>query len=205
MKRELLVLAAAAFLSEGCLCGPGQVDVPCSTDRDCGATGKCVAGKCSGGTGGGSGAGGGSAAGGGGGSLATGCDPNDPNNATKDSDCDGLSDAEEYSQSYAGGKKTDPCNADTDGDGILDGIELGRTASPSAACNTFQGDMDFSTKTDPTNPDTDGDGIKDGEEDRNHNGKIDTGEANPLRKDDDGGPMSAYCAAKGTLRCSTDP
>ncbi len=47
------------------------------------------------------------------GSFATGdagpsIDPNDPLNATRDSDCDGLNDAEEFGNTYPGGKPTQP-------------------------------------------------------------------------------------------------
>jgi hypothetical protein len=114
-----------------------------------------------------------------------GIDPNNPNNPFTDSDCDGLSDAEELSTIYAGGRKTDPLNPDTDGDGIPDGVEVGRTQSPDPNCANFVGDADPTTRTDPTNPDTDGDGLPDGVEDANHNGKVDPGETDPRNRDTD--------------------
>src|SRR5919201_4262703 len=40
-----------------------------------------------------------------------------------DSDCDGLTDAEEFANLYPGGKQTNANNPDSDGDGILDGVE----------------------------------------------------------------------------------
>src|SRR5688572_2500753 len=52
-----------------------------------------------------------------------GADPNNPDNEMIDTDCDGLSDAHEFSTVYPGGAQTDPNNPDSDGDGILDGIE----------------------------------------------------------------------------------
>jgi len=112
-------------------------------------------------------------------------DPLDPNNAVKDTDCDGLSDEEEFATTYAGGKKTDPSNPDSDGDGIPDGVERGRTTSPAAGCN-FVGDGDPNTKTLPTEVDSDADGIPDGVEDTNHNGTVDTGETDPNQPDTDG-------------------
>ncbi len=60
-----------------------------------------------------------------------------------DSDRDGLDDIREKELG------TDPNNADTDADGLLDGDEV------------------IVIKTNPLNPDTDGDGYKDGEEVRN--------------------------------------
>lgn len=57
-----------------------------------------------------------------------------------DLDYDGLGDAEEAALG------TDPRDADTDKDGVLDGDEVRQY------------------KTDPKNPDTDGDGISDGDE-----------------------------------------
>ncbi|MGA9524494.1 MAG: adventurous gliding motility lipoprotein CglD [Myxococcaceae bacterium] len=112
-------------------------------------------------------------------------DPYDPNNPNKDSDCDGLTDAEEFSNSFAGGKKTDPGLADTDGDGILDGVELGRTSSVDAACG-FVGDAHPVTRTLPTEVDSDQDGIHDGFEDLDHNGRVDGGETDPNSPDTDG-------------------
>lgn len=112
-------------------------------------------------------------------------DPLDPNNANKDSDCDGLTDAEEFASVYPGGKKTDPGIADSDGDGILDGVELGRTMSIDAACG-FAGDADAATTTIPTEIDSDADGLPDGIEDANRNGAVDAGETNPGNPDSDG-------------------
>ena len=63
-------------------------------------------------------------------------DPNDPNNATKDTDCDGLSDQAEFTTDHGGGKKTNPGLADTDGDGLPDGLELGfDTPVAGTSCN----------------------------------------------------------------------
>ncbi|MBW8874728.1 MAG: hypothetical protein JF614_07160 [Acidobacteria bacterium] len=70
--------------------------------------------------------------------IAHGLDPNDPADALKDHDGDGLSTLDEF----RGG--LDPFNADTDGDGLLDGDELNRY------------------HTNPLLRDTDGDGISDG-------------------------------------------
>jgi len=142
-------------------------------------------------------------------------DIDDPNNPTKDTDCDGLTDAEEFSTIYPGGLKTDPGIADTDGDGILDGVELGRTSSVDPKC-AFAGDQDPTTRTspvavdtdgdklpdgledvdrngrrdpnetDPNAPDTDGDGLADGDEDKNANGVVDPGETDPRVADTDG-------------------
>src|SRR6185436_17191997 len=42
-------------------------------------------------------------------------DPLHPDNANRDSDCDGLTDDEEYGRTYAGGAKTDPHSPDSDG------------------------------------------------------------------------------------------
>jgi hypothetical protein len=62
---------------------------------------------------------------------------------------------------------------DTDGDGILDDVEV-------------------ATGTDPNSDDTDGDGIPDGEEDANHNGQVDylVGETDPRLWDTDGDGVS---------------
>ncbi|RUO91248.1 VWA domain-containing protein [Corallococcus sp. AB018] len=114
-------------------------------------------------------------------------DPYDPNNATKDSDCDGLTDQEEFSTVYAGGLKTNPGLRDTDGDGIRDGVEVGRTSSVSTDPNcNFRADQDPTTRTSPVKADTDEDGLPDGLEDANRNGKRDLTETDPNTADSDG-------------------
>jgi hypothetical protein len=112
-------------------------------------------------------------------------DPNDPNNATKDTDCDGLSDKVEFDTDRGGGKKTNPGLTDTDQDGLPDGLELGIDTPVSGTGCTLPKDASAVLKTDPTNPDTDGDGLKDGVEDSNKNGKADENETHPLLKDTD--------------------
>jgi hypothetical protein len=113
-------------------------------------------------------------------------DPNDPNNARKDSDCDGLSDAEEFGTIWASGTKSDPGDADSDGDGLPDGLEAGRTASVDPSC-TVRPDEDPSSRTDPTHPDGDGDGLGDGDEDANQNGAFErSSETDPRNPDSDG-------------------
>lgn len=186
--RIVALLATLAFLV-GLGCG---AEDPPGPEGDPGAGGAGGTGA-EGGTGGpgGSGGSGGTGAGGAGGSggLPNRPEPKptDPEGWTLDHDCDGLSDAEEFSTVFPGGGKTDPLKADTDGDGIPDGVELGRTESPDPACAPFfTGDADPSTTTDPTEPDTDGDGRLDGEEDANQNGRVDPGETDPNDPDTDG-------------------
>ncbi len=58
---------------------------------------------------------------------------------------------------------------DTDGDGIPDSVENGTTCLS------------------PTDKDTDDDGLDDGDEDKNHNGTVDSGETNPCNADTDSG------------------
>ena len=72
--------------------------------------------------------------------------PNDPTDAAKDQDGDGLTNLQEFLI------KTRPDLADTDGDGASDGAEVNRK---------FDG---VSKPTDPLNPDSDGDGLPDGAE-----------------------------------------
>jgi hypothetical protein len=111
--------------------------------------------------------------------------PTDPANRTLDSDCDGLTDAEEYGNVYAGNVRTHPGLRDSDGDGVRDGVELGRTTTVNTTCTDFVLDADPSTKTHPMLQDTDGDGLKDGDEDVNHNGKKDLGETDAANRDTD--------------------
>lgn len=204
-----LLLACALMFVAGCSCDP-----PINPNADGGGG----SGGSGGGTGIGGGSGGGTGVGGAGGGSddgGTGVDPTDPNNATKDTDCDGLSDQEEFSNIYAGGQKTNPAVADTDGDGIPDGVEAGHLTSVAATCTSYTGDADPMSRTNPTatdsdadgipdgledadhngraeptetdaiNPDTDMDGLADGAEDANRNGVVDTGETNPRLRDSD--------------------
>ncbi|QRK08863.1 thrombospondin [Archangium violaceum] len=112
-------------------------------------------------------------------------DPSDPNNATKDTDCDGLSDKVEFETDRGNGKHTDPGLADTDGDGLQDGLELGIDQPVPGTNCTLPKDADTASNTNPVNADTDGDGLWDGVEDANKNGRVDDTETHPLRKDTD--------------------
>ena len=113
--------------------------------------------------------------------------PNNPNNPMLDSDCDGLSDAYEFSTIYANGMKTSPSNSDSDGDGLTDGQEVGVTGPVAGSgCASVLADADPASRTLPVVLDTDGDGIADGLEDANHNGRVDAGESNPNATDSDG-------------------
>lgn len=78
-----------------------------------------------------------------------------------DIDNDGLNSALER------GYGSDVKNPDTDGDGILDGLEVLRLHSH------------------PTKRDSDGDGLIDGMEDKNRNGIVEVDETNPLEWDTD--------------------
>lgn len=102
---------------------------------------------------------------------AHGLDKNNPADAAQDPDSDGLTNLAEYQ------KGTDPTQADTDGDGLNDGVETGTGVYVSAT----------DTGTDPLNPDSDGDLLKDGVEtatgtfvDENNTG------TNPNNADTDG-------------------
>jgi hypothetical protein len=77
-----------------------------------------------------------------------------------DSDGDLLNDKAEQTTG------TDAHNPDSDGDGITDGVEV-------------------RTGTQPLIRDTDSDGLVDGLEDKNLNGKIDSGETDPRNRDSD--------------------
>ncbi len=207
MRMFLVALVSALFPACSCVTA-----TKCSTSADCSNAQICVAGECRATVGTGSGPGTGGAGGGtsgvgggtGGGTVVTGCDPAaGAANLTRDTDCDGLSDAEEYGATTP----TDPCNSDSDGDGLLDGVEQGKTTSVSAAC-TFAGDADPNSKTSPTNADSDGDGVSDGDEDANRDGRRQPTETDPVRKDTDCDgysdgeerAMAAGCVTDGTRR-----
>jgi len=218
-------LSFVALLSAGVV-SCTQPTRPCTTTAECGSGQACVGGQCragstltGGGTGTGNGSGGsGSVGGGAGGSggtgggstIVTGCDPMAADNATRDTDCDGLSDQEEYGTDYGNNARTDPCNSDTDMDGLPDGLEMGKTTTPNATCGaSFQPDADPASKTNPTLKDTDGDGLNDGVEDTNQDGLRQATETNPLRVDTDCDgfsdkqevvDMAAGCATNPTLK-----
>lgn len=86
---------------------------------------------------------------------------------TVDSDNDGITDPDEVALG------TDPNNPDTDGDGIVDGVETGGDATVDA------GD------TNPLDIDSDDDGLSDGQEDANADGTQQAGETDPLDPDSD--------------------
>ncbi len=90
----------------------------------------------------------------------------DPNDA--DSDDDGLDDGLEAEG------PTDPRDADSDDDGLLDGVE-----------DADRDGVVDPNETDPSNDDSDGDGLRDGREDADHNGEVDEGETDPRDADSD--------------------
>ena len=101
----------------------------------------------------------------------------DPNDA--DSDDDGLGDGVEVMA-----LDTDPLDADSDDDNLTDGLESG-VATGTADSGGYSGDTDPSTTTDPLNADSDNDGILDGVEDLNTNGAQDSSEWDPNDADSD--------------------
>lgn len=215
MVRLFWLALVSAFVS-ACSCTPVK---KCTSFTDCSNGQVCTMGECRatigtgsgpGGGGGAGGAGGGNVSGGGtGGGVVMGCDPNAAGlNAGRDTDCDGLSDAEEYGTLY-GTAHTDPCNADSDGDGIRDGVEVGKTTTVSTTCGaTFVADVDPNSKTNPTLADSDGDSVNDGAEDVNRDGRRQLTETDPGRKDTDCDgysdgeelAMAAGCVTDGTKR-----
>ncbi|MFC2171106.1 hypothetical protein ACFLU6_00570 [Acidobacteriota bacterium] len=103
----------------------------------------------------------------------------DPNDA--DTDDDGILDGAEINI-----YNTSPLNPDSDGDGLQDGTELGVTiGSPDTSLSIFVPDADPGTTTDPRDPDTDAGGVTDGTEDPDYNGRIDQDEGDPNLWDDD--------------------
>lgn len=107
------------------------------------------------------------------------------NPGERDSDCDGLKDALEDLNLNCGYDlgETNPIDPDTDGDGILDGIEVALGNS------------------DPVNFDTDSDGLSDGVDQNGHQGPCET---NPSHQDSDNDGISDIydsCPLDPDLEC----
>ncbi len=122
-------------------------------------------------------------------------DETDPTNP--DTDHDGLLDGQEdrNKNGIVDVGETNPLNPNTDGDCLLDGIDPYPLDSSRPDCSNARDNdkdgvyNDIETKSgcmNLNNPDTDGDGLLDGQEDKNHNGKVDSGETNPCKADTDG-------------------
>lgn len=105
-----------------------------------------------------------------------------------DTDGDGLVDGVEDANGngLVDPGETDPRLEDTDGDGVSDGIEAGVVTPGASYAPLTSRDADPYTFTDPTTIDTDGDGRSDGVEDANGNGRQDPGETSPNVPDDFG-------------------
>jgi large repetitive protein len=110
-------------------------------------------------------------------------DPLDGGDKNLDNDKDGLTNFQEYQNTWWVGNQeikndTNPCDKDSDDDGLQDYIEVHgkyNQANP------------FSKGTNPNDPDTDNDGLGDGAEDADGNGKWHPIlETNPTQKDTDG-------------------
>jgi cysteine-rich repeat protein len=105
-----------------------------------------------------------------------------------DSDNDGLSDLEEVRGTgpLLSFGPTSPTNPDTDGDGLLDGTEVGLTTGiGDTDPGVFRPDAQPGTTTDPTDDDHDDDGLFDGTEDTNRNGRVDLNELDNRDPDTD--------------------
>jgi large repetitive protein len=129
-----------------------------------------------------------------------GSDPDD-----RDTDDDGVIDGDEAPPDGDpdGDGIINVLDPDSDNDGVFDGTELGITipdADTDLGAGHFIADADPSTTTDPLDPDQDNDGILDGAEDLNHNGRVDSGESDPLDPDDGFGGLGVSgggCAVGG--------
>jgi hypothetical protein len=108
----------------------------------------------------------------------------------RDSDDDGVVDGDEqqFSDDTDNDGLINALDADSDDDGLFDGTETGVTA-PNTDTNenkkAFASDADPSTRSSPLAADSDRGGKKDGFEDVNLNGRLDSGETNPLLATDD--------------------
>ena len=122
--------------------------------------------------------------------LALGLNPLDA-----DSDDDGIVDGAEanFAADTDGDGLINALDPDSDNDGLFDGTEVGIVTAPTGTDVTkgnFIADADPLTHTNPLQRDTDGGGLMDGNEDPNRNGRVDSGEKNPLNPADDLLPMT---------------
>jgi len=118
------------------------------------------------------------------------------NPADVDSDDDGVRDGAEpnWNLDTDGDGNINAKDHDSDNDGIFDGTEMGVSGPAPTGTNASAGhyvpDADPITTTSPLNPDTDQGSVKDGDEDKNKNGRIDSGETDPNDgRDDKTGPV----------------
>jgi len=105
-----------------------------------------------------------------------------------DSDEDGIADGVEDldGDGATSGSETNATLADTDGDTLPDGLELGfTTATLDTDGNVFVPDADPFTTTNPLSMDTDNGGVDDGIEDQTGDGAVNTWETDPNQPVDD--------------------
>jgi hypothetical protein len=127
---------------------------------------------------------------------AHGCLMADTADADQDPDGDGMTSFQEYQYS----ESMDPCDPDTDGDGMEDGWEVAEPClDPITGDSLADGDSDSLTNleekllgTGPCDPDTDGDGLDDGLE-------VNTWLTDPLLADTDGDGLSDGYEANTSL------
>lgn len=111
---------------------------------------------------------------------SNGLNANDPSDAALDNEPDGLTNLQEYQY------RSNPNSDDSDGDGLLDGVEVNTHGTHPAKADTDDDGLDDGAEllkgTDPLVDDTDGDGLLDGAE-------IDW-DSNPFVTDSDGDTIS---------------
>ena len=96
-------------------------------------------------------------------------------------------DADTEDDGVIDGYDVGPLVCDYDHDGLVDGLELGITdPGPDTIVGCFVADADPSVGSDPRDADSDGGGMVDGMEDADHNGRVDPWETDPNDPDDDG-------------------
>ena len=125
--------------------------------------------------------------------IANGLDPEDPEDAGRDADNDGLNNLKEFQLGL------DPNSDDTDEDGAKDGFEYDNDTDPNNPDSDDDGLTDgeeFTGGTDPMDPDTDGDGFRDGFEIANDS---DPNDSNSVPEIKSGPGVIVYDAVEGTV------